>query len=375
MVSTVTSRETHYEMLGLSPTATQDEITRAFSKKMSLFGAHSMAVAAQVSLAFEVLRDPAKRRAYDRTLGLIEPAAAPMPNHWALSAAAPSGAGLVGSAWSRLAEVAAPDVPARPAAPAEPQRRPEASAEAALPALLASSLREPPKPRAQSKSAAAPPRRIEQESVPASEDRPIDWKRPVLALGGLVVAAGLIGTMAGVSVKDSEDAAHSQPALTVAVPTANPTANATPAAPAQPATSAEIAPERPIQTAAFAPRTHRPVAPPAVSPSADSFANAAVEQSQSIANGAPDSQPAEVATDQPATETPAAAQSVAAAMPLSNATVARTIERIGYSCGNVASTAAVDGAEGAFKVTCSSGQSYQATRLHGRYHFRRLGSR
>jgi hypothetical protein len=298
-----------------------------------------------------------------------------MPSHWALSAAAPSGAGLVGSAWSRLAELAAPDAPARPVAPAEPQPRREASSEAALPSFLASSLREPRKPKAASKPAAAAPRHVEQDSVPAGEDRPIDWKRPALALGGLVVAAGLIGTMAGVSVKDSEDAAHSQPALTVAVPTAKPTANATPAEPAPAMASAEVPLERPVQPAAFAPRTRRPVAPPAASPPVSSFADAAVEQSQSIATGAADTSPAEVASDQPATEAPAAAQSVAAAMPLSNSTVARTIERIGYSCGNVASTAAVEGAAGAFKVTCSSGQSYQATRLHGRYRFRRLGSR
>ena len=63
-------------------------------------------------------------------------------------------------------------------------------------------------------------------------------------------------------------------------------------------------------------------------------------------------------------------------MPLPNATIARTIEKIGYSCGTVASIAAVEGASpGVFKVTCSSGQNYQATPVNGRYHFRKMGTR
>jgi hypothetical protein len=54
--------------------------------------------------------------------------------------------------------------------------------------------------------------------------------------------------------------------------------------------------------------------------------------------------------------------------------VARTIDRIGYSCGGVASTSPVEGeAPGVFKVTCTSGQSYQAKPVNGRYRFRRLG--
>jgi hypothetical protein len=52
--------------------------------------------------------------------------------------------------------------------------------------------------------------------------------------------------------------------------------------------------------------------------------------------------------------------------------IARTIHRIGYSCGDVASATAVDGqAPGVYKITCTSGQSYQAKPVRGRYHFRR----
>ena len=59
-------------------------------------------------------------------------------------------------------------------------------------------------------------------------------------------------------------------------------------------------------------------------------------------------------------------------MPLPNKTVARTIDRIGYSCGNVASALLVEGAAGVFTVTCTSGQSFQARPVNGRYRFKRL---
>jgi hypothetical protein len=67
-----------------------------------------------------------------------------------------------------------------------------------------------------------------------------------------------------------------------------------------------------------------------------------------------------------------AASSAAAALPLSKATIARTIHKIGYSCGQVASTSPVDGQAGAFTVTCTSGQSYRASQVRGRYRFKRL---
>jgi hypothetical protein len=55
--------------------------------------------------------------------------------------------------------------------------------------------------------------------------------------------------------------------------------------------------------------------------------------------------------------------------------IARTIGRIGYACGQVAATAAIEGeAPGVFKVTCTSGQSYRAVPVRGRYRFKRLGS-
>jgi hypothetical protein len=76
----------------------------------------------------------------------------------------------------------------------------------------------------------------------------------------------------------------------------------------------------------------------------------------------------EAAPELAAADTPAA-PAVAASLPLPNNVIARTIERIGYSCGDVVSATAVEG--GAYKVACSSGQSYQARPVRGRYHFRR----
>jgi len=79
-----------------------------------------------------------------------------------------------------------------------------------------------------------------------------------------------------------------------------------------------------------------------------------------------------IATEQAAAESPSV-EATSARMPLPNAVIARTIGRIGYPCGQVASTTAMEGASGAFKVTCTSGHSYRAAPVRGRYRFRRLG--
>jgi len=77
------------------------------------------------------------------------------------------------------------------------------------------------------------------------------------------------------------------------------------------------------------------------------------------------------ATDPLAPESAPKTEAVSANMPLPNRVIARTIERIGYSCGEVASTTTVDGSAGVYRGTCSSGQSYQASPVGGRYRFRR----
>jgi hypothetical protein len=61
-------------------------------------------------------------------------------------------------------------------------------------------------------------------------------------------------------------------------------------------------------------------------------------------------------------------------MPLPNRVIARTIQRIGYPCGQVASTIPGE-TPGVFTVSCTSGHSYQAAPVRGRYRFRHVSSR
>ena len=137
------------------------------------------------------------------------------------------------------------------------------------------------------------------------------------------------------------------------VEAAEPVAEAGFAAVAAPAAAQAAPRQRTIRRAA-----------PAVEPVVEQPARSIAEQNrfarESIAQA--------LATEPLAADAP---QPVAASMPLSNATVARTIERIGYRCGSVSSTTAGESA-GVYNVTCSSGQSFQAKPVRGRYHFRKV---
>src|SRR5205823_3143179 len=76
MISAVKSRPNHYEVLGLAPTASADEVAAAFARELSrprAFGG-----IAEVSIAYATLRHPDKRAAYDAALGL-KPASAAEP--------------------------------------------------------------------------------------------------------------------------------------------------------------------------------------------------------------------------------------------------------------------------------------------------------
>ena len=68
MATTVKTRPNHYELLGLAPNATSDELFAAFRKAMGLFSAHPTSSAAQLSVAFETLHNP--------------PSGAPMTKPW-----------------------------------------------------------------------------------------------------------------------------------------------------------------------------------------------------------------------------------------------------------------------------------------------------
>ena len=183
MVSTVTARPSHYEVLGLTPAATADEIARAFAREMSrprAFGA-----IAEVSIAYATLRDPARRRAYDESLGLTRaPTRAPL-----LSSAGVGGAAFL----ARPALVAEP----APAATAPPRpERPdiaEALRQLSRPEPLHDAVQPvPPEP--------APPPAAERvhlaiadgDTAPAGA---IPWKPVALAAGGVALAVALLGAL------------------------------------------------------------------------------------------------------------------------------------------------------------------------------------
>jgi len=133
--------------------------------------------------------------------------------------------------------------------------------------------------------------------------------------------------------------------------------------------SASIQNELPVRAERAVARTRRAIQPelPAASDSQPT------DESQSLVRTPADGK-ADVASGDPLAPAPQAVGALPASMPLPNKVIANTIERIGYACGEVSSTAIVDGAApGTFKVSCSSGHAYQATPVHGRYRFRRLG--
>ena len=349
MVSSVRSRLSHYETLGLTPAATDEEIKQAFVRKMSLFGAHPMGGGAQICIAYETLRDPARRREYDRSLGL---APNPAGQQWAFATPrlqwAPFIAAAAAGEPDALAPTPEPHVNVTgPAEPLAQERKPMVERPAGAIEAQIEELRTRP---------TRPPLR-------EPEERAIDWKRPVLAVGGFVVAAGLIGAIAGMSVKDDAASAVADPIPTVGRPSAKLHSNVA----ASTATPVELEPA----TAIPAPTAHSRRPAPRHGPS-----SAWVKQvSQTLADSDPatNDQPIETASDAVAAN-PLPAQPVAADMPLPGKTIARTLDRVGYKCGDVSATSAVEGASGVYNVTCSSGQTYQASRVHGRYRFHRVKS-
>lgn len=363
MVSPVKSRPNHYDILGLAPEASADEIARAFAKEMSIAGAQPIGAAAKICAAYETLRHPERRREYDRSIG-IAPEPASQSQQWAFPAPQ--------SNWSpRVAS-------AKPAVVSQPEQ--DAIAERA--SRIAETLRElarpmEPPPQAQPEQPPAPEKKSysidpdirellairSQEVAADDEDRAFDWRRPALAVGGLVVAAGLLGAVAGLWVRGDTDPSQSEPQLTTSLPAARAHAVAAAPEPAVEAASREGHARAAVPTV----RTNR------ARPPLQLAQRPSVESSLPADNQFVESATEQLATQDPLAPAPAgAASTVSADLPLPGKVIARTIDRIGYSCGSVASATAIEGESGAFKVTCSSGQSYRAAPVHGRYRFKRL---
>jgi protein TonB len=96
LISSVKSRPNHYETLGLTPTASGDDIAEAFATKSSKHIADPRAtepdmreLARQIRIAHETLRDPVRRRAYDDSLGLTSEAEPHRPEEPAEPSAVP----------------------------------------------------------------------------------------------------------------------------------------------------------------------------------------------------------------------------------------------------------------------------------------------
>jgi hypothetical protein len=362
LASKVKSRLNHYQILGVSPTAAGDEIARAFAREGSVYRPHAFGSLAELCVAYETLRDPIKRRAYDASLGLRREQKQPYLS---------TGTRTVSTA--QIALAAAPvarHVVARALPPAPPpiaRQRPEPHAKPALPLGPGADSHARPDPRIGRGDATRPALDLEL----GAEIRPIDWKRTGITLGSVVFAACALGGLAGWWSADGVgEAAQPENKVSVELQPAKPLARVVPketaAAPVAASNEprARIDPPRPAIAAKT--RVERPPieAEPAV-----------VETP--LTGDEPDPSLAEQSVEEaPTASTAAEAAAAAAAMPLSDRVIARTIQRIGYSCGRVASTVPVEGeAPGVFKVTCSSGQSYQAKPVNGRYHFRRWGRR
>jgi hypothetical protein len=387
MVSAVRPRANHYETLGLSPSASDYEIRAAFARMMGMFGAHPVVAATSVSAAFEVLRNPEKRRAYDKTLGLT---AEPESGHWRVGGVGWSTPGSTGAPWAPPARQEtsreAPDkrhpVEAAEVPPAEPR----------LASFISSSLRDlarpvapevardtaPPEPHILPSTTASPsvqpslpaPPSAEREMVMDGEASPLDLRRPALIAVGAIAVAGLVGALAGASVGDmDQQPSPAKRGVTVPLPVA--------AAKASSELPSRLPAARVVERAVPAPRV-------AVAESAPAAGRLAMRQ-QDAATAAPtvgqiQSAGSELAVNAPAEEAApvesrsAAPKAIAASLPLPNRVVARTIARIGYSCGTVVSTTSVEGAgPGVYKVACSSGETFHATPVRGRYRFRRAG--
>ena len=369
MSSTVTTRPTHYAVLGLEPTATRAEISRAFTREMSMLRPRAFGGLAELTVAHAVLSDDERRRAYDREIGVApEPEPEPKP-------ALPlhtHGAGSASFARAGLSLAAPVDRPAIALArqpdvarePALPRTRPigEALAELARPEPLVE--RPAPRPAVAEPVELAIADDYDDRDEAGAEPRAVPWRPVLIAGGGVVALVALIGAWAGWQSRGGVPEKATVSALLTP-----PNTDFTVSDPAAAALGSDVVPPPP----GLAPRAterHRELGRKASGRIQPAPQLAEIEQQ--LAEPAP-AEPAATPAAVPAAAAEQPASATTASLPLSNATIARTIGRIGYPCGSVASTSQILGK--AFTVTCTSGHSYRAAPVRGRYHFRKLASR
>jgi hypothetical protein len=362
MATTVQTRPNHYMTLGLTPAATAAEIADAYAREIILSRVRAFGATTKVSVAYEALRDPARRRAYDESIGVRrEPAAVHMPRAVSFRSSAHfiSGPPPI----EPKADLPQPPPPA-PKASLPPPPEPELRAEPRIAPFLAAALRSPePQPPAPApkREPEVPsflqPRRLAAASIESDEDTGFDWKKPAVIVGALVGTVAVVGAWAGVQAGNDVEA--SQPAVTIPVPSAK----------AAPVAAVVAEPAAPAKSSVFSRSSRRPrVADARPADKAEQAQNRAIRPTAS----GPFEQIAEAGAVEaaPAIAESAPVETSAASLPLSKASIARTIGRIGYPCGSVTSTSHILG--NVFKVTCTSGDSYRAAPIHGRYRFKRL---
>ena len=378
MSSTVKSRPNHYEVLGLTPGASSDEIAQAFARELSAIRLSPIGSLAAVTVAYETLRDRIRREAYDISLGLRpkpKPPSPPPP--------------VVPQEWTAFAMRASPRPAPRPAMDPAPRAAPKAEAPPPRaveepkisPFVAAASPTEPsnadfreahPKPRTPTEHVRRPEAKAKPSfELPAGNHLHFDeakrfrferadlsqWRIPVLAAGALILAVG-VGAWTGLEAGNDDEQAQAENAVTLKVPAAKPIPElaGSPLTPPPSLTEDQAQPARAAATRVERSRTPLQIDLPAERPS---------EAAQFVQN------PADEIASEPVTINPSV-EVTAAKLPLPNAVIARTIGRIGYPCGQVAGATAIEGAPGAFKVTCTSGHSYRAAPVRGRYRFRQL---
>lgn len=344
MASQAAGLSNHYEVLGISPTASRDEIGVAFERALGNF-ARPLSTTLHIYQAFEVLRQPDKRREYDRSIGLAPP---PGPPQFLIRSQARAPFAVA----ARATESADHERELEPAVlplEADVAAEPRKAADPALDELVDSILAEG---------------RAEKAALRDAQRRPQDWRRIGIAAGVLMIGASVFGGLAGVSASGP---ATGEAAVGAPRPSPSPyLAGSAPSAELGVNDEAPAGDEEPA-----APATERKINPLVIPPEVEA---ALAERANPIpaAEAASPAEPASAPSVDPLAPEPAptATETAAAELPLPKATIARTIQKIGYPCAGVSSVAPVNGG-GVFKVTCATGHSYRAAPVAGRYRFKK----